>query len=291
MTKTEEWEMEGGKGFHPAVYIFPEMTGPEFEEFKGDIKEHGLRVPIVTTPDGLILDGRHRWNACMALKIKPSYQVHAGDPWAYVISANLHRRHLTTSQRAMVADRLRSASVGGYRDHDQSEALKRPDQNDHGKRGEVTRTQAAELLKVSPASVHDAGDVRKRGVPELASVVDEGRVPVATAARVAKTLDVERQKDFVERVRKGHKPKDILVGPPPLKKTRAGSGRDIERHIFSSTEAQGLSGVLGGMQIALRDITEVHSNVTPQEAKFLVTEIGKTKTILNRLQALLKKVE
>lgn len=42
--------------FHPYADIFPMMSDVEFAALCEDIKENGLRNPI--------LDGRNRWRAC-----------------------------------------------------------------------------------------------------------------------------------------------------------------------------------------------------------------------------------
>jgi hypothetical protein len=54
-----------------------------------------------------VLDGRNRLKACEMAGVAPDHCVYPGvDPIGFVLSANLHRRHLDTSQRSMVALRV-----------------------------------------------------------------------------------------------------------------------------------------------------------------------------------------
>jgi hypothetical protein len=84
---------------HPLSSAFPGMSYADHEILTLDIKEHGLRDPV-TLFDGQVLDGWHRLQSCLSLGIEPTTVVFEGDPVAFVFSRNLHRRHLTGSQRA-----------------------------------------------------------------------------------------------------------------------------------------------------------------------------------------------
>lgn len=89
--------------FHPLAEKFPLILGKEFVELKEDIKENGLLDPIVMY-EGQILDGRNRFRACQETGVEPTFCDYGGDqPARYVLSLNLHRRHMTPSQLATVA--------------------------------------------------------------------------------------------------------------------------------------------------------------------------------------------
>jgi len=98
---------------HAAAEIFPQMDEGNFQELKDDIAANGQQEPIVTY-QGQILDGRHRYRACTELGIEPLIREYEGDdPWGFVVSMNLHRRHLKDSQRAMIAADWQTCSAAG----------------------------------------------------------------------------------------------------------------------------------------------------------------------------------
>ena len=168
------------------------MEGVEFEALVADIGEHGLREPIMLIGD-LILDGRNRYRACQASGINPVFSKFTGeDPAGYVLSLNVHRRHLDESQRAMVATKLANMRSGHRSDIQPAANLPevRP------ATPPVSQVGAAKLLNVSARSVRDAGAVVKTGVPELVKAVERGDAAVSAAAAVAK-LPPEKQAEIV----------------------------------------------------------------------------------------------
>ena len=88
---------------HKIATLFPLMSETEIEELAGDIRQNGLKSPIITL-DNQILDGRNRYRACQKAGTEPTFIEYSGtDPVRDVLSWNLHRRHLTPSQRATLA--------------------------------------------------------------------------------------------------------------------------------------------------------------------------------------------
>jgi len=87
---------------HKFAKYFPPMSADEFQRLVEDIKANGLIEPI-TTFEGAILDGVHRERACKEAKVKPRYiEWTDTNPLKWVMSKNLHRRHLEKGQRVLI---------------------------------------------------------------------------------------------------------------------------------------------------------------------------------------------
>lgn len=149
---------------HKLAKLFPEITGDDFKALALDIKQHGLRQKI-TTLDGQVLDGANRYKACLAAGVEPEFKEFVGDdPLAFVVSQNMNRRHLTTSQRAAVAAEIATSGHGGSRGQDGNSVLENKP---------VTNEEAAEQMKVSKDSVGAARKL-KRDAPKQFRQVKSG---------------------------------------------------------------------------------------------------------------------
>ncbi len=188
---------------HPAADAFPMMDAARLEELKADIAANGQREPI-TLCDGMILDGRNRYQACILLGIQPATREYSGDPWAYAWSMNGARRDLEATVRALIfkrcedgsakwAKRLESIAEEGRR---KMSAAKSGNQNaakkkttashddmrlkSDGGKNVALPARAAEA-KVSPATMARADQIAKR--PDLEKKVVAGDMKPAEALR------------------------------------------------------------------------------------------------------------
>lgn len=184
----QQEERAVGYKIHPVANLFPEMTDAEFGRLCADIRANGQREPIVLF-DGQVIDGRNRLRACRWLEFEPKTRTFHGnesDLLSYVVSLNLHRRHLTESQRAMVAEKIANTKHGGRR---------KGVQRDQGANLplETTNAQAAELLNVSERSVKSATKVRKEAEPEVTAAVEAGEMSLNEASKVVQLKPAEQR--------------------------------------------------------------------------------------------------
>ena len=119
---------------HEAANIFPPMSPDELKATSDDIKRNGIRIPVVLWAESegsqpYLLEGRNRLDAAelagldvfeiregVLHVLQPSRFVYADktccslssvkDPYEFVLSANLHRRHLDAKQKRDVIAKL-----------------------------------------------------------------------------------------------------------------------------------------------------------------------------------------
>jgi hypothetical protein len=191
---------------HPACSAWPEMNPKELRDLADDIAAHGLRDPITVTPDHLLLDGRNRALACEMTGVEPTTTIFKGDPWLFSLSRNKHRRHLTTSQIAMIAEQLANLGHGGDR---RSGDFKTSNEG-------LKISEVAKAAGVSKTDIESAKVVCEHGTPEEKEAVRTGK------AKLRKTADVVRG-----RRRVSAEPDRPCAGPAmPLRKKAPVHSRD-----------------------------------------------------------------
>jgi N6-adenosine-specific RNA methylase IME4 len=161
---------------HPLANLFPMLAEQEIRELADDIVTYGQRAPIMLL-DGQVLDGRNRLAACRFAEVEPVFaQFEGDDPLGFVLSHNLHRRHLTASQRAMVAAKLVDWDIG---------------LNQHTAGAANLQThEAARRLSISERAVAAAKRIHEQGAPQLVdAIAGEALSELEHAAQ----LDVLRQ--------------------------------------------------------------------------------------------------
>ena len=224
--------------FHEAANIFP-IDQENIQSLAEDIKKNGQQIPIELL-DGKILDGRRRSMACQVAGVQPvTREVSPEDPVAYVLSLNLHRRHLTPSQASMCAARAREIYEREAKERQQGGQGGKllPANLPEANKGDA-RDLAGKAFGVSGKSVDHAKRVIEKGIPELAQAVDSGRIAVSTAAVIAADPP-EDQKAAIEKQAKRDYSKLAGRGKPEeeSKAKPRHAGEHTQSETFALTKA------------------------------------------------------
>lgn len=214
--------------FHPLADIFPWLEGEALNNLREDIRANGVREPIVFL-DGAILDGRNRYMCARDLGLEYPRREFGSDPRdgtdpaAFVVSLNLHRRHLSESQRASVAAKLANMPRGNPDFNSANLRNSQPSllaETEPPTPAPMPVAEAAKLLNVSERSVTSARKVQDYGAPELIAALDQGKVAVSTAADLA-TLPKAEQAEVVARGEK-----EILAAAKSIRAEKAAVRRE-----------------------------------------------------------------
>jgi hypothetical protein len=195
---------------HELALVFPPMSELEFAAFKEDIREQGQQEAIVLY-EGKILDGLHRYRACRELGRDPRVVRFEGNPRAaaqLVLGRNFHRRHLTTSQRALIA----------------AEMCKLRPRGNTGTSPYLTAAQASTLMGVGADLVKDAKHLLRSGDQDLLRSVRDGLQTVSAAVQEKKKKKkasftfIEHFAQRLDRAFQGHSDRDaqVIYGAKPL---------------------------------------------------------------------------
>lgn len=183
-----------------------------------------------------------------------------GSPIAFVLSRNLHRRHLDESQRAVIAARAkvmfkkeaaereratrfgsRTANPSGEGHDEQKPLVPSGGANLH--RPQRSNDQAGEVLNVSARLVAVASRVLIAGDEQLVAAIEDGLVTVSDAAGILE-LPKDKQREAVALVRSG-KARTLRQAVEPWLSSRlrekSGSGSESEARTLTNSATQGAS--------------------------------------------------
>lgn len=239
---------------HEAANLFP-LDEETIGELAEDIRQRGQMVPIELL-DGKVLDGRRRLLACEKAGVEPTFKaVDVADPVAYVLSLNLHRRHLDKSQCSMIGARAREMYDKAAKER-QIEAGRT-----HG-RGKVpelvpepisrgdSRDRAGAAVGVCGPMIDRATRVLRKGTPELISAVDDGKISVSRAETLLE-LPPDEQRE--------------IAADPPMRKRHMGRQANEQTTPTNSTPDQ-TPKVLGVGVIRAREAINILSRIPKNDA-------------------------
>jgi hypothetical protein len=214
--------------FSSVANLFPLMSDEEFAALKDDIRQHGQHEPIWTY-EGKIIDGRNRYRACSELGIEPITQDWDGDGSIvdFVVSCNLHRRHLNSGQKAVLSLAIEKhlAREAKARQGTRTDIGQKID----GSSGRADE-QAAALVGTNRQYVSDAKAIQMRA-PALLPLVRNGELTIQDAKALSDWSEESRVKIIAE-MRSG-KPIQEAVKPVKAAARQARKERNEAKETFS----------------------------------------------------------
>jgi ParB-like chromosome segregation protein Spo0J len=215
---------------HPACDLFPPMSEEDYQELKADIAANGVQESV-TFWRGQLIDGRHRVRAMQELGINVGYHsseiYESADPLAFAISVNLKRRHLTTSQRAMVANKLATLQNGSNQHVIEGTSFDGPN---------LKQEEAAKALNVSLPSVQRARALERDAAPEVTAAVHAGTVTLGAAANLVKA-EPDKQKQAAIVARGKQAVKEVVAAKKAEEQPKPLPPKPVESNVIGDVKA------------------------------------------------------
>ena len=215
---------------HPLADLFPRITGHDLQALADDIKSNGLLRPIVVYGDPpRILDGRNRLAACKLAEVAPLFETFTAtedEAIAFVLSSNLHRRHLTTAQKATLAVKLLPLEQDAARRRmhvgrppagiePPQDVAEVPSHAGAPVNGEANALAGAKV-GISKETVRKAAKIAT-DAPDVFDAMQSGVVRTLGEATKLAKLDEERRSKVLEQMKaEGIRLKDADVEPTPV---------------------------------------------------------------------------
>lgn len=225
----------GEMQFHPACVLLPDMEADAYDALKKSIAKGFDRTYPIVLIDGKILDGRHRYMACIETGTKPIYKDYAGnkDPYEYTWDVHAGRRswesetakvlcyrEMIEHSKAMqeknqalqtAANAARSAAAkkrerkpdGTLADGPVVGTMSQPLDTTPKKKEAKARKAEAAMLGVGESAIRDANIIQSD--PALAMAVRKNEISAAKAKKKVKNKKlVEKVKENIKIAVKAH---------------------------------------------------------------------------------------
>jgi site-specific DNA-methyltransferase (adenine-specific) len=181
--------LDHGLTYHAASLLFPMMDENELQVLAEDIKESGQNQPVVLHGK-VVLDGKNILAACKLAGVQPRFAQWegTGSPTVWIVSQNLNRRHLSSSQRAVIALKLLPIFKSEARDRQHHLAKSFAEPTAKGKASK----NAADLVKSNSRYI-EAAKAIERDAPELIETIRNGTLNIPEATALAKLPVAGRQ--------------------------------------------------------------------------------------------------
>ena len=195
---------------HYLSEIAGDMEPEEFKALIDSIDEQGVLEPIMLW-EGKVLDGWHRYQACVELSIKkfPLREYEGDDPAGYVYAKDL-RKHRSIQQRAMFIAKLVDWNGKFGRPSKVVDGAK------SGPGATLTLDQAADSAGVSKRSMQRAKDIVSKGTSEVVAAVESGEMGLKEAAEVVKQKPEKQREAVKAKAASKPKPEKKPVDSVPL---------------------------------------------------------------------------
>lgn len=188
---------------HPRnTEFYDDITGEDYERFKGSIRDNGLLSPILVSPDMTVISGHQRLKACKELGIKlvpvmiKEDLTDENEKLKLLLVANFGRtKNDEAKQRKIVVEYV---NLCGYKHGEIGVGRKTSD-------NQMSIPEIAKQLNVSVSTLHEMLAIERKLTPEVKQLLKDGVFTKTTASKVLVKLSPQEQAELIAAL-----PQDIV---------------------------------------------------------------------------------
>ena len=269
--------------WHEAANIFPLMPDDELQKLADDIKANGLKNPVIVLNDKVI-DGRNRLLACQIAGISPDTQSRnaekLGSPVAWVLSQNLHRRHLKPDQlKAIAAEAVilmqKETEERQLANLKQNQKQLNPAQSTEVEKSSISENSRDSIAKdfgLSGRTLQPSITNAKER-PDIHQLQKEGKISQSEAQVLKRDPALlVRFLDGTFKFRRGIK---VRKTPEPASRSKDLQARYAEEDFYARI-SRGLAGAFNGVKDRLDELTHIKKSDWSPKAEVGLQELIKS---------------
>lgn len=175
--------------YHPISNWYPRQTGDDLQSLKDNIANIGQQRPIILF-EGMIADGRHRYEICLELGIEPRFETFTGtfeELDALLQALNAHTKPITKGQRIAIG--LEREAYYAEQAKKKENERKSTSANWQKSDEEIhAMSKASQAVDIPERTLHRAKATRKAS-PELYDAIVQDEIAPSAAYEVASDPD------------------------------------------------------------------------------------------------------
>jgi hypothetical protein len=214
---------------HPLGQCYPPLNADEIAKLEESITKDGPS-PVMLFEDK-VLDGWHQYKVCQKLGVTPVFEKpKIDDPVLYVIRRNDGRRHISTKDKLLIAEKLANLQSGSNRYQAKVGGSHEPP---------TSRATISKALGVPKSTVGKVRHARQHGIPEVIKAFEEEKIGPTTAYELSR-MPKEKQTEALSAAIK-KEPRKISGLPSGMKTSRNKAPSPFETPEFKAMEAEALA--------------------------------------------------
>ncbi len=258
-------------GLHPVYDYIPASTPEQRGTLRASLEKNGQRTPILLDQDGLIVDGRARWEILAEMGVTPETKTITTNPWVAALEANV-ARFPDVWDRVLILAKLPP----------------RPSATQPNDMRPPTVAEAAQTFRVTTYIAKAMRLVVANGNDEVVQAVRDEVMKLGTALRLIREVPPEQWSARIAAMRATHEVGAPVALPMDAGRSLVSTYRRGRTDRVTVDTAETAIAALEALGMVLDGSEGLDPRITREQAGDLLSRLSTARRPLGRLTTMLK---